>query len=78
MNYETLDRKQCFINGNNNITNSNISNVRTFDSGCCSLEKASNNRPSEERNSEFDNSDENIVRKNLYLLHLKTIKLMKN
>ena len=65
MNYETLDRKQCFINDINNITNNSISNVRTFDSGYCSLEKTSNNRPSEERNSEFDNSDENIIRKNI-------------
>lgn len=65
MNYETLDRKQCVLDDVNNIINSNINNVRTIDSGCCSLEKASNNRPNKERNIEFDNSNENIIRKNI-------------
>jgi hypothetical protein len=65
MNYEALNRKQCFNDDINNIINNDINNVRTIDGGYCSLEKASNNRPNKEGNSEFDNSNENIIRKNI-------------
>lgn len=65
MNYEALNRKQCFLDDINNNINSNINNVRTTSSGYCSLEKASNNRPNKEGNIEFDHTNENIIRKNI-------------
>jgi hypothetical protein len=60
MNYETLDRMQYNSDDFNNITSTDISNVRTIGNGCCSYETTTDNSSNNERNMELYNSNKNI------------------
>jgi hypothetical protein len=60
MNNETLNRMQYNSDDYNNINNTDISNVRTVDNGCCSHETTTDNSSNDERNMELCNSNKNI------------------